>query len=320
MRCVKPAFDAVIANLVFTDFMKYYLTGLGAFVVWGFSSLAVKPLAAYASLDILFYRVVLAFAVLVMIGLFFRRNATAESYRHFLSLGREKRIRAVWLTFVGGLFLTSNWFFFIFLVNHISVKAASFSYLVCPIVTMVLASIFLDEKLANRQWAAVGLSVLGCWLLSLGHWEDVLYSLIVAFSYGAYLVSQRANRGFDSLVILTFHVLVALVFLGCLAFFTTFSVPAEPFFYQYMLVLVVALTVFPLALNLYALKGISSSNLGMLLYANPIINFMLAIWYFKEPVSGMQLVSYGLIIVSIVVFNLEVIMRPLRQGSELTSE
>lgn len=273
-------------------------------------------MSAYSSLDILFYRVLFAFLIMLAIGVLFRRDAVKANIRHFKSLERKGRQKVVLLTLAGGIFLTSNWFFFIFLINHISVKAASFSYLVCPIVTMVLASIFLKEKLSVWQWVAVGLSTSGCWLLSLGHWEDVVYSLIVAFSYGAYLVSQRANRGFDSLVMLTLHVSTALVFLALLSTVYTFSVPSGMFFYQYMTILVVLLTIIPLSLNLFALKGISSSATGMLLYVNPVINFVIAVVYFREEVSDIQLVSYSIIVISIILFNRDLFITGLKRKRE----
>lgn len=283
--------------------MKYYLAGLSAFALWGFSSLAVKPLADYSSLDILFYRVVFAFALMVIVGFVFRRDVWKLNLKRFKALPAQKRKRVLLLTFLGGIFLSSNWFFFIFIINHVNVKAASFSYLICPIITMLLASVFLKEELNKWQWGAVALSAAGCWLLSIGHSEDLMYSLIVAFSYGAYLVSQRANRGFDSLVMLTLHIGVALVFFVLFSPFFSLTLPKEAYFYQYMSVLVVLLTIIPLSLNLFALKGISSSALGMLLYLNPLINFIMAVSYFGEEVSRLQLLSYSIIVVSIILFN-----------------
>jgi chloramphenicol-sensitive protein RarD len=40
------------------------------------------------------------------------------------------------------------------------------------------------------------------------------------------------------------------------------------------------------------------------MYTNPLIHFFLAIFYFKESVSVAQIVSYSLILISILVFNM----------------
>jgi chloramphenicol-sensitive protein RarD len=82
-------------------------------------------------------------------------------------------------------------------------------------------------------------------------------------------------------------------------------VPTAPMFYVCLLCIVVFFTILPLFLNLYALKGLTSASVGILMYINPIINFSLAIFYFNEQVSNVQLVSYFLILVSILIFNKE---------------
>jgi chloramphenicol-sensitive protein RarD len=72
---------------------------------------------------------------------------------------------------------------------------------------------------------------------------------------------------------------------------------------------VVFFTIIPLFLNLYALKGINSSAVGIMIYINPIINFLLAVFYYQEQVSWLQLCAYFLILVSIVVFNAKLIFQ-----------
>jgi chloramphenicol-sensitive protein RarD len=57
-------------------------------------------------------------------------------------------------------------------------------------------------------------------------------------------------------------------------------------------------------LNLFALKGINSSTVGILIYLNPLIAFTLAIVYYKEEITLTQILAYSLILVSIVIFNI----------------
>ena len=47
---------------------KYFISALTAFILWGFFSLALKPLASYPSLDILFFRVFIATVILLIIN------------------------------------------------------------------------------------------------------------------------------------------------------------------------------------------------------------------------------------------------------------
>jgi chloramphenicol-sensitive protein RarD len=286
---------------------QYYLAAFFAFFIWGFFSLALKPLGNYPSLNIMFYRVFFSVVVMVLINLVFRRNVIRKNWNHFSKMSQEQKQSTVVLTLGGSIFLASNWFVFIFVMNHVSVKAASLAYLICPILTTVIAFYALKETLSKGQWIAVMISILGCVLLSLNHFEDIFYSLIVAATYAFYLVSQRKNSELDKFLVLTIQLLFTALIL--LPFYPKYSgtIPTEPLFYGCLLIIVVFFTIIPLFLNLYALKGINSSTVGIMIYINPIINFLLAIFYYNEQVSVLQLCSYFLILVSIVVFNAKLI-------------
>ena len=286
---------------------KYYLAAFFAFFIWGFFSLALKPLHNYPSLDIMFYRVFFSVVVMVLINLVFRKNVIRENWNHFSKMSKEQKRSTVVLTLGGALFLASNWFVFIFVMNHVSVKAASLAYLICPILTTVIAFYTLKETLSKGQWVAVMISILGCFLLSLNHFEDIFFSLVVAATYALYLVSQRKNSELDKFLVLTIQLLFTALIL--LPFYPKYSgtIPTEPLFYGCLLIIVIFFTIIPLFLNLYALKGINSSTVGIMIYINPIINFLLALFYYNEQVSVLQLCSYFLILVSIVVFNAKLI-------------
>jgi len=284
-------------------FNKYYLSAFISFVVWGFFSLALKPLKAYPSLDILFYRVFFCAVIMSVISLFLRVKILKENIVKFKQMSSKEKRRITLLTFGGGFLLTANWFFFIYVMNHISVKAASFAYLVCPILTTVIAFFVLDEKLSKWQWSAVLLSAISCLLLSFNNIADVAYSMIVALSYAIYLVSQRKNSGLDKFLVLTVQILFSALIL--LPFYPSFSagLPTEPSFYWFILLIAVLFTIIPLYMNLYALQGVNSSTMGIMLYINPLMNFAIALFYFHEPINSFQIVAYSLILVSIVVFN-----------------
>ena len=145
---------------------KYYSAAFLAFFIWGFFSFALKPLHNYPSLDILFYRVFFSVITMILINVFFRKNVIRKDWNHFKNSPSKQKRSIVSLTLGGGFFLTLNWFVFIYVVNHISVKAASFAYLICPILTTVFAYFILKEKLSKWQWIAVMISFTSCILLS----------------------------------------------------------------------------------------------------------------------------------------------------------
>ena len=289
---------------------RYYLAALAAFVIWGFFSLALKPLSSYPSLDILFYRVFLS-AILMCVIILSIGSIRKKNLLIFQQLSLSEKWRTVYLTFIGGALLTGNWYFFIYAMNHISIRSASYAYLVCPILTTVLAYFILKERLTRLQWISVLLSVISCAILSFHNLSDLFYSLIVAFSYAFYLISQRGNNKVDKLVILCFQMIFSAFIL--LPFYPVYSIysvslPAEFNFYFYISLIAILFTILPLFFNLYAMTGVNSSTMGILLYINPLINFIVARLFFNEPTTVTQVVSYVFIALSIVLFNYDLLV------------
>lgn len=282
---------------------KYYIAAITCFVIWGFFSLVLKPIHEYPSLDILFYRVFSCSILMLLISFTFRRKKIKETIAVFKALPVYEKRRSILLNIGGSVFLMANWFTFIYVMNHVSVKATSLAYLVCPILTTLLAYFILHEKLSKTQWMAVGLSISGCLLLSYTNIMDMVFSIIIGFTYASYLVSQRINKGFDKFIVLTFHITLAALFL--LPFYPAYSgqVPTEFKFYFCIETIAILFTIFPLFLNLYALSGINSSTVGMLLNINPMIAFLLAAFFYKEPIGSTQIIAYGIVFLAVLVFN-----------------
>jgi len=282
---------------------SYYLAAVAAFTIWGFFSLVLKPLSAYPSLDILFYRVFFSAALLFLVSWLLRRRTWREQRRHFATLSPAQKKGLLFQLFGGGLFLTANWYFFIYVTNQVSIKAAAFAYIVCPVLTTVLAWLILKEHLTRGQWVAVLLSGAGCGILAFHHLSDLLYSLVIAFSYAIYLVSQRRDHGADRFLLLSGQVLFSALLL--LPFYPAAHgpVPTAIRFYILITVIAVCLTILPLWLNLYALKGLRSSTVGILLYINPVLSFILALTVFGENIDAVQLSAYGVIVAAVALFN-----------------
>jgi chloramphenicol-sensitive protein RarD len=240
---------------------------------------------------------------MLVIALLFKRRAIRNTMVSFNALSKIQRRKVILLNIAGSVFLTVNWFSFIYALNHISIDAASLAYLVCPVLTTLLAFTFLKEKLSRLQWISVAMSVGGCLLLSYANLLDLFYAIVIGFFYACYLVSQRINTGFDKFIVLSFHIILSAIIL--LPFYPAFSGPTpESFaFWLHIEIIAVAFTIVPLFLNLYALTGINSSTTGMLLNINPIIGFTLASLVFHEKITVLQLVAYSIIFLAVIVFN-----------------
>lgn len=282
---------------------KYYVAVLTANIIWGFFSFVLKPLAPWPSLDILFYRVFASAILLALVSAVLRRKSWMADKRLFEALPPAGKRGLILQVLGGGLFLTANWFFFIYVMNHISIHAASLAYLVCPVLTTLLAWVFLKERLSRGQWVAVALSAGGCVLLAFHDLSDLLYSMVIALSYALYLVSQRKNYGTDKFLMLTVQVVFSALLL--LPFYPAYRgpVPEAVIFYILIAVIAICLTIIPLWLSLFALQRLKSSTVGIFLYINPLMGFVIAVTCYGEKVDLQQWTAYGVIVLSIILFN-----------------
>ncbi|RPD46346.1 permease [Hymenobacter sediminis] len=286
---------------------SHHLAALAAFLIWGFFPVPLRWLAGYASGQILFFRISISLLLLLLMHGVGRRTTVQSVWRQWRSAPAGERRRVALSTSTGGLLLTSNWLLFIYVVNEVSVQAGSFAYLICPILTALLGFVVLGEKLRVNQWVAIGLSALSCALLGVGEIRTLLMSLVVASTYAAYLISQRSLQGYDRLVLLTVQLLLAAVLVLPIAQL----LGAQPLagLHDTHLLLVTGLlslgfTVVPLFLNLYALNVLPSGTVGIMMYLNPLVSFGLAFLYFGERASTTQGVAYGVILLSVVLYNL----------------
>lgn len=283
--------------------LRHYIAAIIAFTIWGTFSLVLKPLHEYSSLDILFYRVFSCAVIMSFVSIVCKRKKLKENLHIFKSQSLQVQRKAIGLNILSSMLLTANWFSFIYVMNHISVRATSVAYLVCPIITTILAFFILREKLNKMQWLSVILSGAGCILLSYSSLIDMLYSSLVGSTYAIYLIAQNINRRFDKFLVLNIHIVLASLIL--LPFFPIYSgsIPTEFKFYVFIEIIAVIYTIVPLLLNLYALSGISSSKVGMILNINPIIAFILAGTVYHEKLSFIQILAYSVIFLAVIIFN-----------------
>lgn len=287
---------------------RFYAAAIAAFIIWGFIPFPLRALSGYPSGQILYFRVLVS-AVLLLVLLFTaKRQEAVATLKRFRAGAASEKKKLLVFTLAGGMLLTLNWLLYIYVINQVSIQTASFAYLLCPILTAVLGFLLLKETLHRNQWLAIGLSLVSCALIGIGEVTNLLYSILIAGSYAFYLITQKLLKDYDKIVLLAMQLLLAIMLIGPFYGYFRAEAPALPdlYFFGLILVLSAVFTVLPLFLNLYGLKELSSGTIGILMYLNPIINFLLAFWYFKEEATTQQALAYGLIFLSVILYNLKV--------------
>jgi len=207
--------------------------------------------------------------------------------------------RNLWLLAVSGLLIAANWLIFIYAVTSGHVLEASLGYFINPLFSVALGLFFLREQLRRWQWVAVFIALAAVLNLALRGDRPPWIALALAISFGFYgLLRKRVDANpLHGLLIETFF-LLPLAFVGI-----AWLPAAHPSPMTFLLLaLTGVITAAPLLLFGAAVRQLKLSTLGFLQYVGPTLQFLVAIFVFREPLDQAKLVSFGLCWLGIAVY------------------
>jgi len=282
---------------------RYFFAGILSFAIWGFFSIPLRNLKAFPSEEILYYRIFTSLVLIWLSILLFRRKELKVDIAYIISVSKRQRGIIFVQLAASTVFLTLNWFSYIYAVNKVSLQSAAFAYMVCPLLTAFGGFILLKEKLSKLKLVSLAIALLSIILLASGSLIEVMWSVVIALLYALYLILQRKMQHLDKLNVLAVQIGMAVIIM--LPFYLTrhAGFPSSVWFWGNITVVAVVFTIIPLFLSLYALIGIPSSTLGIIIYINPIIAFGVAVLYFDEHIDSYKLSAYLLLLISVLVFN-----------------
>ncbi len=295
---------------------KYFLAGASSSIIWGFFSLSLRSIKDYPSLNILIFRVFTALLLTSLIILIFRKASFKNDLNFIKSLTDKNRNQLLLRIFYSSVLVTLNWFAFIYVINHVSVQAGAFAYMVCPIITAVFAFIFLKEELSRIKWISIALCIVSIVMLGMGFITEVIYSVIIAALYAGYLIIQKRIEGVDKLNVLLVQLIISSVFILPFTFSESLVVPHDFHFWTQIVIISFVFTIIPLFLSLYALKGLPSSTMGVLIYLNPIVAFIVAFVYFDEAINIQKVIAYSILLVSVILFNKNFVLGMIKKSDK----
>jgi len=272
--------------------------GLLAYGMWGFFPLFFRQLAHLPPMDVLSHRAVWA-CVFVGALLTLRRQwasvaAVLRSTSHLLLLGSA------------ALLIGANWLVFLWAVDAQQVVASSLGYFLTPLVNVVLGLAVLNERLNRLEWLAVALAVaaIGNEIVAFGSLPWV--SLVLAATFGTYgLIRKRlpvdvvSGLWLETLAMLPLCVLYSIwqAERGYAVWSGHTPLTAA------LLMASGVLTALPLLSFAAATQRLDLATVGMLMYINPTLQFVTAVWLFGEPMQATRLLSFGLIWLGLLVFS-----------------
>ena len=266
------------------------LAGLGAFSMWGSLVLYWWPLAGIPATEVLAHRIFWSLLTIGPIIWFTGRFAEVRA-----ALQNPLAMRRIALS---ACIIAGNWGLYIWAITHDRVLEASLGYYINPLVNILLGRLFLRERLSRLQTLAVGIATFGVLWSVVGYGKLPWVALCLAGSFALYgfcrkTVAVESAPGLFLEALLLFP--LASVWLGWLALADQSHFGAASLSVQLLLMGTGLVTTIPLLLFAYAARHMKLATLGLLQYVSPTINFVLAIFVFKESVTPAAMVTFACI-------------------------
>lgn len=268
---------------------------------WGLFPIYFKLLKSIGAYEVLAMRILCSFIFMILVvGIAKNKKTIFEEIKKIWD-NKKSFLLLVLASFL----ITGNWLTYIIAVNTNHVLEASFGYYLNPIVTIILAVVFLKEKLTRVQTIAcicVGISLLYLFI-SLGSLPWI--SILLALTFGLYslckkkiILSPKAGLLIETAIVSPIAI-IYMIYLGSsnnITFYTSDNATIIA------LLLSGAITAVPLMLFAKGAVDIPLYLLGILQYLPPTMQFFVGIFIYNEPLSIEKLISFIIIWIAVAVF------------------
>jgi len=276
------------------------LYGIGAYTLWGLLPVYWKALHAVPALEILANRMLWSL-VFVLILLLVRK--------HWSWLRRASRDRRILITyFATATLLAVNWLTYIWAVNAGFIIETSLGYFINPLINVLFGVLFLSEKLRVGQILALVLAAGGVIYLTVSYGTFPWIAMTLAVTFGLYGLLRKTGslESTEGLALETmFYFLPALSYLLFLGITGQGALAAGDPRTTFLLVGTGVVTGVPLLLFGAAARRITLTNLGILQYIAPTMQFLIGLFLYGEPFTGHQLVGFLFIWSALLVYTAE---------------
>ena len=253
---------------------------MGAYILWGILPIYWKLIDEVPALEILTHRVIWSFVFVLLIVVILKRKILKNFFQ--VQMSQKK----TWLgLFLASLFISINWFTYIYAVNTNHIVEASLGYYINPLIAVLLGVFVLREKVNKMQTISFIIAGIGVLYMTISVGKIPWISLILAISFGFYGLSKKLIK-VDSILGLLLETLFifpfALLFLAYLGVnnqqsFSTGSLTTDLFLIGSGIA-----TAIPLLWFGIGAQKIPLYLVGFLQYISPTISLILGVVMYGE--------------------------------------
>ncbi len=232
-----------------------------------------------------------------------------KRWSNFAAVLKNKRIFGMLV--VTTVLVSINWFTFIWAVNNGRILQTSLGYYINPLVNVLLATLFLGERLRKLQLASVVLALVGVSFLTLSIGEFPWVALTLAFSFALYGLIRKiapvpALEGLSIETLLLFVPAAGyLLFLDHQGTGALFRIDRQT---DLLLMASALFTAVPLLLFTTGARLLTFISIGFLQYIAPSCTFLLAVIVYHEPFSTAQLITFVMIWIALALFSMDAVL------------
>ena len=267
--------------------------GFSAYLIWGSFPIIISLVQFASPSEIVVWRIIFGFALATVLV------TITRGWPAVIAVIRTPK-QLVWVL-VSTVFIMANWQVYVIGVASHHVAETSLGYFINPLVTITLAVIFLGERLRVAQWVAVGAGLIAVVVLSVDYGHVPLIALTLAFSFGIYGLAKSKLGG----VVKPLHGFALesgfLLPVAAVELIWVATAGGGVQFGEHGLgaATVLAgfgfLTAVPLILFGSAARHLPLRVIGFMQYLTPTIQFLLALFYFHEPMPAARWVGFALV-------------------------
>ena len=283
---------------------KGLLLAFGSYIAWGFLSIFWKLLSGVDAYEVFSYRILSTMLTMLLYFLFFGRMKKLKTEISGLLANKSELLSMILASFL----ISINWLVFIYAVGHGQATAASLGYYINPLFSVLLAVIFLKEKLENFTKISLAFALLGVLILTIQSGHLPIISILLPISFGTYGLIKK-NVTISSYVAMFVETIIVTPFVLIFILFFAKHTPSDYTVSQIIyLILSGIITAIPLLLFAEALKQAPLNVVGFVQYINPTIQLAVAIFLFHETFKLENLYGFTAIWLAIIVFTIGQVM------------
>ncbi|MEL6245643.1 MAG: EamA family transporter RarD [Pseudomonadota bacterium] len=276
-----------------------FLAAAGAYSIWGLLPLYFKVLGHLAPEEMLAHRIIWSLPTgFILI-------AIARNWSDLRAAITPARLG--WLGISAAL-IGVNWLTYIWSVSEDRVMEASLGYYMNPLVNVAIGAVFFSERLRAGQWVAFALAAIGVAVITVAYGRPPWIALLLCFSFAAYSIIRKKVQvdGRAGLIVEAAMLApLAAIWLGWFVQQPDGRIMGEGGWDIPLILLSGPISAFPLIFFAIAAKRLKLSTIGMMQYSAPTLQFLLAVFVFREPFSTTHLIAYAFIWTALIVFTVD---------------